>query len=148
MPSRKSPDTSTGGIELSQVVKAAVVAIGANHDRSVNFESLRGLADTVGDDSLMKMFELSVAAKIELFKNGGRTPHWDDLYNQKIAVEKEVYNRILAPISDSPGVSEVSEESRRWLEASRELSALSSGLFGLIEALDIPKPSPSRKSKS
>lgn len=136
MQSRKSPDTSTGGIELSQVVKAAVVAIGANHDCSVNFESLRGLADTVGDDSLMKMFELSVAAKIELFKNGGRTPHWDDLYNQKEKVEAEISDRILGTFSNLPVDEEVSRHLR--LQVSRELSALSSGFFGLTEALNLP----------
>lgn len=138
-------ESSIGGIELSQVVKAAVVAIGAKSD-SVNFESLRGLADTVGDDSLMKMFELSVAGKIELFKNGGRTPHWDDLYDQKEEVEAEIFDRILGTFSNLPVDEEVSRHLR--LQVSRELSALSSGFFGLTEAIDIPKQPSSRKSKS
>lgn len=145
MPPRKSPDTSIGGIELSQVVKAAVVAIGANHDRSVNFESLRGLADTVGDDSLMKMFGISVAGKIELWKNGA-TPRYYDLYNQKEEVEAEISDRITGSISNLPVDEEVSRHLR--LQVSRELSALSSGFFGLTEAIDIPKQPSSQKSKS
>lgn len=132
MPPRKSPDTSEIG--LSQVIKAAVVAIGARSN-SVNFESLRGLADTVGDDSLMKMFEISVAGKIELWENGA-TPRYYDLYNQKEEVEAEISDRITGSISNLPVDEEVS--SRLRLQVSRELSALSSGFFGLTEALNLP----------
>lgn len=144
MPPKKSLESSIGGIELSQVVKAAVVAIGAKSD-SVNFESLRGLADTVGDDSLMKMFGISVAGKIELWKNGA-TPRYYDLYNQKEEVEAEISDRITGSISNLPVDKEVSRHLR--LQVSRELSALSSGFFGLTEAIDIPKQPSSRKSKS
>ena len=81
----KNPDRTIGEIELSQVVKAAVVAIG-ERDSSVSPVFLRQLADTIGDDSLMEMFEISVAGLIELGENG-ITRRYHDLSNQKTEVE-------------------------------------------------------------
>ena len=138
----KTPDGNIGGIELKQIVKAAAIAI-AERDNSVSPVFLRELADTVGDDDLMKMFELSVAGMMELGENG-ITRRYHDLSNQKTEVEAEISNRIIESI---PNVRIYNEEFRpRRLEASRGLSILSHGIFNLAGALTPSKPSSSRKS--
>ena len=138
----KNPDRAIGEIELSQIVKAAAIAIGEK-DNSISPVFLRQLADTVGDDDLMKMFELSVAGLTELGENGP-TKHYDKLYVQKKAVETKISDRIM----DSIPYSRIEDKTlrRHSLEASRGLSILSHGIFNLAGALDLSKPSPSRKS--
>ena len=138
----KNPDRAIGEIELSQIVKAAAIAIGEK-DNSVSPVFLRQLVDTIGDDSLMEMFEISVAGLIELGENG-ITRRYHDLSNQKTEVETGISNRIMESI---PNVRIYNEEfRRRRLEASRGLSILSHGIFSLAGALDLSNPSSSRKS--
>ena len=139
----KNPDRAIGEIELSQVVKAAAVIIGAQN-YPVDSLSLQQLADTAGDDDLMEMFKIFVAARIELEKNGA-TIHFYDLHGQRIAIGTKISDRTLRPIDyDTPPLD--NESRRRFEEVSRELSALSYGMFELAGALDLSKPSPSRKS--
>ena len=138
----KNPDRAIGEIELSQVVKAAAIALGEK-DNSVSPVFLRQLADTIGDDSLMEMFEISVAGLIELGENGP-TKHYDKLYVQKKVVETKISDRI----EDSIPYSRIEDKTlrRHRSEASRGLSVLLCGIFSLAGALDLSKPSSSRKS--